>query len=166
MLAALRIETAPPPLAIDVAGEDLASGSTTWTALPELGETTVSAANSRRELDYMHARYRSPLTGRFLSTDAVLGNPKRPQSWNRYAYTVGNPLRFTDPDGNTFLHFLRAKWGLAASNAEASIGPVVGGAADFTPVLGDGKTIYDAYKNPTALNITSAAIGLVPGVGT
>ena len=47
----------------------------------------------------MHARYRSPLTSRFLSTDPILGNPKMPQSWNRYAYTRGNPLSRIDPDG-------------------------------------------------------------------
>jgi uncharacterized protein RhaS with RHS repeats len=51
----------------------------------------------------MHARYRSPLTGRFLSTDPVLGTPALPQSWNRYAYTLGNPLRLVDPDGRSAL---------------------------------------------------------------
>ena len=99
MIAALRIETAPP--AIDVAGQDLAPGSTTWTALPDLGETTVSAANSRRELDYMHARFHSPLTGRFLSVDPALTSRalKQPQAWNRYSYVIGNPLKYVDPAG-------------------------------------------------------------------
>lgn len=27
------------------------------------------------------------------------GRPWEPQSWNRYAYTLNNPLRYTDPDG-------------------------------------------------------------------
>jgi RHS repeat-associated protein len=55
-------------------------------------------------LDYMHARYYSPWMGRFLSVDSHLGTPEVPQSWNRYAYTMGNPLKATDPDGNaTFL---------------------------------------------------------------
>jgi RHS repeat-associated protein len=51
------------------------------------------------DLDYMHARYGSPMTGRFLSVDPVLGDPSDPQSWNRYAYVVGNPMRYTDPLG-------------------------------------------------------------------
>jgi RHS repeat-associated protein len=51
------------------------------------------------DLDYMHARYGSPMTGRFLSVDPVLGEPGDPQSWNRYAYVVGNPMRYTDPLG-------------------------------------------------------------------
>ncbi|MEM9552698.1 MAG: RHS repeat-associated core domain-containing protein [Acidobacteriota bacterium] len=50
-------------------------------------------------LDYMHARHCSPVLGRFLSFDPLGGNPRTPQSWNRYTYTLNNPLRFTDPRG-------------------------------------------------------------------
>jgi len=52
-------------------------------------------------LDYMHARYFSPHLGRFMSVDpsAQSWDPKRPQSWNRYAYVRGNPLKYVDPDG-------------------------------------------------------------------
>jgi RHS repeat-associated protein len=99
VIAAHRFEIAPPPLAIDVGGQDLTSGSTTWTALPDVGETTFSAADSRRELDYMHARFNSPITGRMLSVDPEIGTFNIPQSWNRYAYVTGNPLRYTDPTG-------------------------------------------------------------------
>lgn len=50
-------------------------------------------------IDYMHARYRSPVTSRFLCTDPVPGRPAAPQTWNRYPYTRGNPLIRVDPDG-------------------------------------------------------------------
>lgn len=113
MLAAQRFEIAPPPPAISLAGEDLASGSTTWTALPRAGETTFSTADSCRELDYMHARFRSPLTGRFLSVDAGAARVRRPQSWNRYAYAMGNPLKYVDDDGNE----IRVAWGDGTFNA-------------------------------------------------
>ncbi|MGE0641881.1 MAG: RHS repeat-associated core domain-containing protein, partial [Thermoanaerobaculia bacterium] len=99
MLLEQRRESAALPPAIDVAGEDLASGSTTWTALPGLGETTLSAGAPQWGTDYMHARYFSPTTARFLSTDPVLGTPGSPQSWNRYAYVAGNPLKNVDPSG-------------------------------------------------------------------
>jgi hypothetical protein len=49
----------------------------------------------------MHARFYSPTAGKFLSVDPVipassLGNPQR---WNRYAYVMNNPMRWTDPTG-------------------------------------------------------------------
>jgi RHS repeat-associated protein len=50
-------------------------------------------------LDYMHARYCSPGFGRFLSPDPLPGGVGLPQSWNRYSYAIGNPLKYIDPTG-------------------------------------------------------------------
>ncbi|HEV7923386.1 MAG TPA: RHS repeat-associated core domain-containing protein [Thermoanaerobaculia bacterium] len=53
-------------------------------------------------LDYMHARYYGGTWGRFSSADPSLDLKKtigNPQMWNRYAYVVNNPIRYTDPDG-------------------------------------------------------------------
>jgi len=52
-------------------------------------------------LDYMHARYCSPTLGRFFSTDSNPGSPTKPQSWNRYLYSRGNPINLLDPNGRT-----------------------------------------------------------------
>ncbi len=49
--------------------------------------------------DYMHARQYSAQMGRFLSVDPLRGNPAMPQSLNRNAYVMGNPLRYADPTG-------------------------------------------------------------------
>jgi RHS repeat-associated protein len=53
------------------------------------------------DLDYMHARFCSPLTGRFWGVD-----PKHrrkatssPQSLNRYVYGRSNPVKYLDPNG-------------------------------------------------------------------
>lgn len=59
-----------------------------------------NSTSTADDLDYMHARFNSPLTGRFLAVDRARSwSPKVPQSWNRYSYTRGNPLRFADPSG-------------------------------------------------------------------
>jgi RHS repeat-associated protein len=61
-----------------------------------------TAAPNTDYLDYMHARYYSSNLGRFLSVDPSIDLKKtlpNPQMWNRYAYVVNNPLRYTDPDG-------------------------------------------------------------------
>ena len=47
-----------------------------------------------------HARNHEFNLGRFLSPDKVGGAPADPQGWNRYSYTLNNPLKHVDPDGN------------------------------------------------------------------
>ena len=39
------------------------------------------------------------MIGRFVSADTVVPDFGNPQALNRYAYTLNNPLRFTDPSG-------------------------------------------------------------------
>jgi RHS repeat-associated protein len=58
-------------------------------------------------LDYMHARYCSPVMGRFLAVDPRNStNLQHPQSWNRYSYALNNPIAYIDPDGETPWRFL------------------------------------------------------------
>ena len=62
---------------------------------------TGQVRDEETRLDYFKARYMSAPQGRFLSPDPLLnsGRPWLPQSWNRYAYVMNNPLRFVDSDG-------------------------------------------------------------------
>jgi RHS repeat-associated protein len=55
--------------------------------------------------DYMHARYYSPMLGRFLSVDPLRASAEttRPRSWNRYAYALSTPMNAIDPDGRLTL---------------------------------------------------------------
>ena len=50
----------------------------------------------------MNARYYVPSLGRFASADTKIPDPTNPQAFNRFSYTINNPLRYTDPDGHTF----------------------------------------------------------------
>jgi len=58
-----------------------------------------NTSSSADDLDYMHARHYNPQIARFLQIDPLTGTPGAPQSLNRYAYVLGNPLRWTDPTG-------------------------------------------------------------------
>ncbi len=49
--------------------------------------------------DYMMQRSYIPLIGRFTTVDPMNGYPQNPQSWNRYTYVLGNPLKYIDPLG-------------------------------------------------------------------
>jgi RHS repeat-associated protein len=47
------------------------------------------------------SRLYNAYTGRFLKADSIVPEPGSPQALNRYAYVQNNPLRYTDPTGNT-----------------------------------------------------------------
>ncbi|MFA5971547.1 MAG: RHS repeat-associated core domain-containing protein [Lentimicrobiaceae bacterium] len=51
----------------------------------------------------MNGRMYDPVIGRVLSPDAFVQAPGYTQSYNRYSYCMNNPLKYTDPSGNTFL---------------------------------------------------------------
>lgn len=70
-------------------------------------------------LTNMNARLYDPVLGRFLSPDPYVQMPDFSQSFNRYAYAHNNPLKFTDPSGETPL--------LAA----IILGAVIGGMANL-----------------------------------
>jgi RHS repeat-associated protein len=57
--------------------------------------------DSATGLDYADQRYYSSSYGRFASPDQykASGGPASPQSWNRYAYTIGDAVNFYDPTG-------------------------------------------------------------------
>jgi len=48
---------------------------------------------------HMGARFYDSALGRWISADTLVPEPGSPQSFNRYAYALGNPLRFVDPTG-------------------------------------------------------------------
>ena len=63
---------------------------------------TQKERDNESGLDYFLARYYSSAQGRFTSVDAGRLNKRHlanPQKWNRYAYTINNPLKYIDPDG-------------------------------------------------------------------
>lgn len=55
--------------------------------------------DTESSLDHtLYRQYASNL-GRWLSPDRARGDPTKPQSWNRYAYTLGDPTNHIDQDG-------------------------------------------------------------------
>jgi RHS repeat-associated protein len=53
-------------------------------------------------IDYADQRFYASSYGRFLTPDpmgAKAANPNDPESWNRYAYAIGDPVNRNDPNG-------------------------------------------------------------------
>jgi RHS repeat-associated protein len=77
-------------------GEQYQAAGTTDASFTGQDQDTVPSLN-----DFWFRRH-SPSQGRWISPDpAGLGavSPVNPQSWNRYAYVVNNPMAATDPTG-------------------------------------------------------------------
>ena len=55
--------------------------------------------DSESGLDHTWFRQYSSTTGRWLSPDPLAGSVLDPQSLNRYAYVLNDPLNLTDPTG-------------------------------------------------------------------
>jgi RHS repeat-associated protein len=71
------------------------SGSATPTDIGFTGQRLDATG-----LMFYNARYYSPTLGRFISADTMVPGAGNPQAFNRYAYTLNNPLNYIDPTGH------------------------------------------------------------------
>ena len=84
-------------------GEDYnGSGSTPDLSFTDQNQDTVSGGWTANLYDFMFREYRTG-HGRWTSPDPVglaVVDPTNPQSWNRYAYVLNNPMSLIDPFGD------------------------------------------------------------------
>jgi RHS repeat-associated protein len=77
-------------------GEDYTSSGTQPTTFRFTGQRLDSGI----QLYFYNARYYDHIVGRFVQADTIVPQAGNPQSLNRYAYTLNNPLRYVDPTGH------------------------------------------------------------------
>ena len=76
-----------------------------WGAVKAGGITSVSYNYTGQRLDgtgllFYNARYYDPQLARFTSADTIISSSKDPQTRNRYAYVLNNPLGYKDSTGH------------------------------------------------------------------
>jgi len=116
-------------------------------------------------LSYMQQRYMDPQLGVFLSVDPVTAHEQPVGQFNRYRYANGNPYKFTDPDGRQSLPRSVYETDWTKPETRQAFRDAASMVADFTPIVGDAKGAIEAVRDPSAINVVAATIGLVPIVG-
>ena len=79
-------------------GESRYTWGTTYTSRHFTGQVNESAL----ELYFFDARWYDAALGRFLQADSLIPEPGNPQAWDRYAYGLNAPTRYTDPTGHWY----------------------------------------------------------------
>jgi RHS repeat-associated protein len=51
-------------------------------------------------LMFYNARWYDPYLNHFTQPDSIVPDPYNSQAWDRYAYALNNPVRYTDPSGH------------------------------------------------------------------
>lgn len=135
---------------------------TTWSD-PFVGTPLLDRGYTSHEHLYdfglinMNGRMYDPVMSSFLSVDNYIQQPDNSQNFNRYAYCLNNPLKYTDPTGEDFV---------AAALIIAGIGGAYAGGVlannDYNPINWDyGSTKTWGYMAGGALvGATSAYVGL------
>ncbi|GEM_PF-6010374 len=96
-------------------------------------------------MDYK-ARFYSTVLNRFIQPDTIVPDPTNSQSWNRYSYTINNPIRYSDPDGRCVPVCPLVLIGLGTFALVASV------------------ALIGYYANPDIRDATDRVIGEVGGV--
>ena len=112
---------------------------------------TMPGSNPSTDLSLinMNGRMYDPIMSSFLSVDNYVQSPENSQNFNRYAYCLNNPLKYTDPSGE-FWHLV--------------IGAAVGGTINlFTNWIGG--NVQNFGQGAAYFGIGALAGGLSAGVG-
>lgn len=149
-------------------------------------DPTPSVIDRTDDLDYMHARYYSPWLGRFLNVDkydvAALqfgGEADQqqyreylmsPQSWNRFAYGWGNPMKFVDRNGESVSLTLGAGASLESAGIAAALESAAAAATAAAPLalaagagvaIGYGVNQFPGVSEFLTIDLVSSSIASV-----
>lgn len=113
----------------------------------------------------MNGRMYDPQMSSFLSPDNYVQCPDNPQNFNRYAYCLNNPLRYTDPSGEVFTELLiGAAIGAAVNLSVQGLAGKITDVGDFVAAMGVGA-LAGLVGGAIGSGISSAIAGTGFGCG-
>jgi RHS repeat-associated protein len=127
-------------------------------------------------LDDFGARFDASSLGRFMSPDEVFADQhaEDPQSWNLYIYTVNNPVRYVDPNGQGASDFLNAAGnaivsdnlgGAGRQEQTTTSGKVGAAVGDFVAtVQGAVEDVVGGGGEVAGVGLDSTGVGALAGV--
>jgi RHS repeat-associated protein len=65
-----------------------------------MDDPTTTGATEGFGLMFYNARWYDPYLNRFTQPDTIIPDLSNSQAWDRYAYSLNNPVRYTDQSGH------------------------------------------------------------------
>lgn len=139
-----------------------------WTSITSYISVTTRGFTGHEMLDqvgliHMNGRVYDPRLARFLSADPFVQAVGNAQSYNRYSYTINNPLNATDPSGYIFAGIFAAAVAIAEgfTAVQAFYAFAIAG---FVDTLAMGGSFSDAIKQGVISGVTGSAFTWAAGV--
>ncbi|WP_304518317.1 RHS repeat-associated core domain-containing protein, partial [Candidatus Symbiothrix dinenymphae] len=109
----------------------------------------------------MNARIYDPALGRFMEMDPYVQMPDFTQSYNRYAYGLNNPFKYTDPDGEFFFSLFLGPVGAVLDGMcwGAVIGAGSGAVAYTVGAAISGNWSWSGFGNAFGMGAVGGALG-------
>ena len=124
---------------------------TEGSALPTDNTFTGQKSDDSTGLLFYNARYYDTTLGRFTQPDTIVPNPLNPQSLNRFAYVLNNPLKYTDPTRH-----------VECWDEDCNGGPSGGGGGNGGGGGGDSGNVNPCNADPTAEGCPGAQEAVPP----
>jgi hypothetical protein len=105
----------------------------------------------------MHGRIYDPVTRTFLTPDPITNSPLKVSGWNKYAYVLNNPTKYTDPTG-----FADSSGG---GDDPSSWGPITQ-TVPTVIITGSTPTVSTSNSDQQVPTTPSAVPGFDPGSST
>lgn len=102
----------------------------------------------------MNGRMYDPALGRMCSPDKYVQAPLNTQSYNRYAYCLNNPLKYTDPSGDRWWH-----WALAETMTGGALSITFAATSTFVVASASTALLHFSSTNSTPFSSSFQSFG-------